>query len=501
MGISLEKLLSNTGPCLSSDLTDALVEKYNYSKDAARQKVSRAGGDIFKLKGLFPRKTSFVYLKSQFGSHDYWRALHDALLKTNSACGHAMSALYAREGMMPLEHFKISCGSPLKQKKHSSPEQIIDRLKYARIVKSLTLNDQEILYLAHFENHKFSKISEMQGRLSAEKILLTGLYRWCRNLGLVSFNHLKIRDKGELPVVSTTAWDLAGPSYLSGLVSFDKKTSKVKQGFIAMDVLLNQIVREEDVKPFIKKVEALKQLKNVGPCIHFFVAFDFSSGAFKLLKENGVSPATVNNLFGKDIAEGLTSFIHTLINAAKVIESPEKLDEVFEKLGKLEGATSQIRGALFEFLVAEVIRVTTNASYIELNKVVRTIERLEAEVDVFAPQSVENCLLFAECKGYNPNAYLPESEIDKWLDKRIPTIRKYCLENSELQNKKLIFQLWSTAKLDENSRKKIEEAISTKTKYQIEIFDQIAITKLLKEKKLEPLFRTYKTHFLGLPSH
>ena len=86
MAVTVESVLKTFGPSLSSDLKDILVNKYNLTQDAARQKISRAGGDVFKLKNLpFPRNATFVYLKSQFGSHDYWLALHEALLKTNSS--------------------------------------------------------------------------------------------------------------------------------------------------------------------------------------------------------------------------------------------------------------------------------------------------------------------------------------------------------------------------------------------------------------------------------
>jgi len=158
---------------------------------------------------------------------------------------------------MPYEHFKIACGAPLKQKKHLPPELIRKRLIDAGVLRTLTFNEQDTLYLAQYENRKSLMLSELQGRLSAEGILLKGLFNWCRNLGLVSFRQLKIRDKGELPVISTTAWDLAGPSYLSGLTRFDKSSSKVNPGFVGMDVLLNYRVSESDIAPYIKRVSGL----------------------------------------------------------------------------------------------------------------------------------------------------------------------------------------------------------------------------------------------------
>ncbi|RUO77885.1 hypothetical protein [Idiomarina seosinensis] len=500
MAISIEKILLVHGPSLSSDLKDILVNQYGLSPAAARQKISRASGDVYKLKNLpFPRNATFVYLKSQYGSPDYWTALHESLLKTKSAYGLAISALTARQGMMPYEHFKIACGAPLRQKRHLSPDQIKKRLLDAGIVRTMTFNSREVLYLVRDENHKELRLSELQGRLLAESMLLKGLYSWCRNLGLASFNQLKIRDKGELPVISTTAWDLAGPSYLSGITSFKKGSDEIKSGFIAIDILLNYIVSEHDIAPYLKKLNSLKQLKNVGSSIHFFVAFEYTAEAFNLLKKSGVSAATVKNLFGVDIAEGLSNLIYTLTVAANTIDSPEKINELFDKLGKLEGASSLVRGALFEFLVAEVIRSTTQPVTVELNKIVRTSDAKQAEIDVFSPQHTNNEVIFAECKGLNPNATLSDEEVDKWLFTRISTIRKYCLEHPDLQNKQLIFQLWTTANLSSESFEKIKKAADATKKYSIQLIDKKSIAEKLRSHSLKQLSETYRVHFLSLP--
>lgn len=500
MAVTIEKILEDYGPLLSSDLKDILVEKHSLTASAARQKISRAGNDVYKLRTLpFPRNATFVYLKSQYNSPNYWEALHDALLKTKSAYGLAISSLNARGGLMPFEHFKIACGAPLRQQKHLSPEQIKKRLIDSKILRSTIFNDREIIYLVRIESTLNSSLSVLQGRMSAERILLNGLYNWCRNLGLSSYKQLKIRGEGELPVISTTAWDMAGPSYLSGLTTFNKNDSKVKPGFVSFDVLLNEIVDEEHIRPFLKKVDALKQLRNVGPTIHFFVALQYTSIAFQRLKESGISPATVNNIFGKDVAEGLTSLIDTMMHAASATNTPERLDELFEKLSKLEGASSMVRGALFEFLVAEIIRAVTHPSFIELNKVIRTIDSKQAEIDVFAPQQTGNALVFAECKGLNPVTTLPDAEVDKWLDTRISTIRQYCLEHPEWKNKQLTFQLWTTSNISPASMAKIDKAIETRKKYTLEVFRAEDINKMLYENKLKKLLETFKVHFMGLP--
>ena len=59
--------------------------------------------------------------------------------------------------------------------------------------------------------------------------------------------------------------------------------------------------------------------------------------------------------------------IQTLDEAAKGVVDPEKFGQLFSKLGKLEGAIGNMRGAFFELLVAEVVRKNA-AGQVKLNK-------------------------------------------------------------------------------------------------------------------------------------
>jgi hypothetical protein len=97
--ISIENLLKEAGPGISSRLTDALVKRGS-SPDAARQQVSRARGNIQRLSALtLPKKEKFLYLDSQFGQESYWEALRRDLDATNSVYGAALHGLIARGRM------------------------------------------------------------------------------------------------------------------------------------------------------------------------------------------------------------------------------------------------------------------------------------------------------------------------------------------------------------------------------------------------------------------
>ena len=102
----IETFLKNDGPALSSDVAAFLVDQLGIAPATARQRVSRARGDVKRLGGIvFPHRSRFLYLQGQFGSPTYWDRLGRALIDTNSAYGFAIAALRQRGGIVPAREF------------------------------------------------------------------------------------------------------------------------------------------------------------------------------------------------------------------------------------------------------------------------------------------------------------------------------------------------------------------------------------------------------------
>lgn len=200
--ILLDEILKKKGPCLSSDLVQELVEKHNLSYEAARKRVSRIGKDIHRLDGLpLPRNVKFLYRKSDYRSPFFWSGLYKAFKDTNSAYWHAIAALRARGGIMPYDHFLISCGSPLRQKKHIPPETIIKRLEMHEILSTKHVDGVgQCVLLTQAEEKSPSILTDLMARLVVEKILINAVSLWAKNLGLVSYNMFKNRDNEVLGV-------------------------------------------------------------------------------------------------------------------------------------------------------------------------------------------------------------------------------------------------------------------------------------------------------------
>ncbi|HBV77995.1 MAG TPA: hypothetical protein DEB62_16725 [Vibrio sp.] len=498
----LEDILKKTGPCLSSDLVQELVEKHHLSHDAARKRVSRTGKDIYRLEGLpLPRNMKFVYLRKDYRSPFFWTALYKAFKDTNSAYWHAIAALKERGGVMLYDHFLISCGAPLRQKKHTPPEKILERLEMHEILSVREIDGfGRCVLLTQYEQELQFILPDIRARFIAEKILMGAISQWAKNLGLVSYNIFTDRDAEELPSVSTTLWDMAGPSYISPLVNMGKdETSKVKPGFFACDILLNKRLSEDGIQPFLRKCRTLRGLPNVGRCMQMFVANEYHKEAFRLAKEAGVLPATVETLFGHDVAKGLTSLLRTLESAAHAVTiEPERFNELFDQLGKIEGAVGNLRGVLFEYFSASVVEKAYRTSCVRLNELCKTLDGSSAESDIIAELNTGQ-ILFIECKGHQPNGTVSHDEVKRWLQVRVPTLRKYALEHPDWKKKELCFALWTSGGFSEDSLELLSQAKENTSKYKLDYCDAEAVLKIVKSCNDKEMLKTYFKCFLDYP--
>jgi hypothetical protein len=506
----LISLLRKKGPCLASDLTKQLLNSNpSLNPATARKQVSRLkqSGNIRVLEGLnLPKNVSFLYLPEHFASSWYWSSLIKALLECRSAYGYALAAVKSRGDLIPESHFEIICGAPDKQSKHLSRDTILKGLMDVGLIKRVDISGVgQCLYLTQDDFGIESKIRELRARLAVESIILQATAQWLRNLGISSYGTVAVRDAQQAqPRVGTFSWDLTSPSYLFPLIQPASKTESsegkapIKNGYVACDVYFGW-VDESAIKPFLKKVDTLRSLSKVGKCLNIFIAERYSLTALDALKKKGIIPATLKNLLGDEIAEAFIELSHTLRNALLQISDPEKLDFIFSKLGKLEGATQSIRGCLFEFLVAEIARYQNGKNYISMNKVYTDKDGKKAEIDVI--MKGERKIIFIECKSTPPYSFIPHQEIEKWLHKRIPTVFNAVNHNPEEANLTKTFQLWTTGKLLPESLFLLNKAIEdiNPQRYTIEILDAFKLIEIVRATENDNLLLILKKHFLNDP--
>lgn len=504
MGIRMDLVadilsVRNYGPQLSTEVGRILVETHGLSPAAARQRISRASPEVSRLAYLpFSRNARFLYLEKDFGSDQYWRNLIKALQENNSCYGLALAALRMRGGIVLKEHFSIVCGAPMRQAKHLSPETIAERLIKASLIKEFDIPGVgNCLALIQGPDQYDSQAGDLRARHIVESILLEAVKDWIRKLGIGSYDKVKIRDDPDAPKIASFAWDLTAPSYLGGLMTIG--SGVINPGFIACDVCLNGTINEVGLKPFIYKVQTLRSLGNVGRCIQIFVANRYTKAAFILAKKNGIIPATPESLFGIEVAEGLVQLSTLLRTAAGAAINPIAFDELFSKLGKIEGAAKNLRGALFEFVAAEIVRDQLSSN-VRMNIIIKNRSGKKAEIDIVA-QVGSRDIYFIECKGYLPSASVPEEYVKKWLTESVPNIHKYAIEHPDWSRLNLNFEFWSTGRLTDASVAMIENMASkvSPNKYTLKLRNGNEIRDLAYKTKNKELINVLDKHFINHP--
>ncbi|WP_207807617.1 MULTISPECIES: hypothetical protein [unclassified Pseudomonas] len=500
---ALADLLKQNGPLLSSDLSKLLEKKYGLNPEAARKRVERGCAGMTRLNHIiFPHRARFCYLQEEYGSPFFFDNLMEALKKTRSTYFAALQALTLRGNVMPRRHFLIACGAPVAQKKHISAETLLERLVKATLVKEVAFPGGESC-VVRCDHHQMLEVTsmwaKMKGRLIAEKITLLAVKDWARNLGMVSYDSVETReDEGSeaLPKVGTFNWDLAGPSYLFPMREYVDTT--LKPGFFVCDLALSGSVTAANLAGFVNKCVTLRSLRKVGKCLQIFVAESYHAEAFALLKEQGIIPATTESLFGRDVALALKNLCAVLTDTAKLTQSPDALDKIFNDLSRIEGAASTLRGSLFEFAVAQIARSTFWGYPQEMNRIVKDSIGAEAEIDVLAHRPSHE-IVFIECKGIHPFSTLDDAEVEKWLDKRIPVIRGFVKTHSEWATIRHKFELWTSGKLSDDAIAMVKAAQAKHPKLDIQARDADYVLGQAASSNDKGLLKTYRQHFVTHP--
>lgn len=496
----IDDALSKLGPCLTSELAQELVAQ-GLSYEAARKSISRHGPHIATLSGVvFPHKVRFIYFKDDFGTENYWKSLINCLSEKSPTYGCAIQSLLQRNGIMPLTHFLISCGSPVKQKGHISASRIVENLAKINILEKFSDDTiGECIKLASLNNNEFTNaILNVKARIFIENILIEYIAQWMKNISLVSYNKISLRTDSTLPQTSTYLWDISGPSYLFPLKKISK--SKTYPGSIICDLLLRTEITEKGIMPFIKKYTTLTNIKNANKSLYFIIADKFSSKALNTAKAQGIIPATPENLFGKEVAKNLNVLFSLLVRVTKLLEIPESISKVYEllrRLGKIEGMALNLRGALFPFLVAELLR-SEGFLICEFGYEIKDDNsKIIAEVDLVLKHGTKE-IVYIECKGNDPGSSVNDEEVSRWL-KKLTIWRNDFLQHREWSQMKFRAEFWATGIFSEDAKQRIEYKKNTTNKFTIDYLDNSMIAKRAREANNSALLDTLKEHFLRHP--
>ena len=147
----------------------------------------------------------------------------------------------------------------------------------------------------------------------------------------------------------------------------------------------------------------LGYLKNVRPFIPLLISAALTPEALRVCRSKGIIATRPATLFGDDVARALGDLLQTPSNAAAAAAaSPERLENIFNRLMSIEGAAGNLRGALFELIVGHLVKELVGGS-IDIGLIVTDPKTGgSAEIDVRLVKQRQ--IAIYECKGYQPSA-------------------------------------------------------------------------------------------------
>ena len=410
----------------------------------ARQRLNRAKSSYKMLAGLaFEKRSRFIYLEDQYGDQKFWAALERVFRATGKSYWGAVSGLESRGGWCLKSHFPIVCGAPLNRSKQLSPDRILERLAAINLLKEEVqegFSEPLITFTPH--HYPTIELANMRAILLAEYVAILAISDWAKRVGFGSFGKFRLRGGAELPVVSAVAWDITAPSYMRPIVS--ARGGSIKPGFFVCDVNLHASVDVDAVKLFIRKHDMASAPEKVAPILPFFIADGFTPDAFDAARSAGIIATTIEQLFGKELAEALRGLVQLLSDTgATAAVNPEKLEMVLNELTRIEGAAQNLRGDLFELVIGNLVREVEDGFLSTGKEITNTQTGRKAEIDVLLDFPDGDKSLVIECKAKSPGSKVSLSEVEKWYSERVSFIAETLRLSKHYADKELRFELWS----------------------------------------------------------
>jgi hypothetical protein len=222
----------------------------------------------------------------------------------------------------------------------------------------------------------------------------------------------------------------------------------------------------------------------------------YSAEAFALGRSYGLMLATPENLFGRDIADGLNTLLETLSRAAAVaVAKPEVIGELFDKLSSIEGADRNLRCWLFELVVGHVVHARLGGT-IDINHLVRS-DSFRAEIDVRRVLAGE--VRIYECKGYQPDHMIDAPEVQAWLNQKVPGLYRATKAEERFNTSEIHFEFWTSGSFTNAAINMLETARTGTKQYGIGWKSGADVRAELSSISSSGMAKMFDQHFLKHP--
>ncbi len=495
------EILKSTGPTRSSVIVKKLIEEYNISAATARQRVFRAKKPIMKFSPLLlPKREDFVYLEREFNTQLFWQNFYNAMSETNSIYALAIDGLINRGGIIEADEFAVISGAPIALKKQVCSDRVMDNLAEAGIIEKKLDGGKEYISIACKEFF-IPNINHCRTLRLTEGIILDSVRKWARNLGLASYNKIVIRGDSEKREVGPFMWDLTGPSYILPVrgKKYEEGTllGEYRQGSLVVDVFAQGVFKEKDIGYFVRKIKTLQRSLPNLRFMPILIAEGFDSQATNYGRQEGIILATMNNIFGDDIAESMKMLIETLNNAVAIaVKNPEKLTKLLNQLLKIEGTTNNLKGVLFE-LICVYLAKHGGASVSYSVKATNPENGDTADIDILQVFGREKCTAI-ECKGKGPGGIVTLAEVQDWK-RRLAIFLRHLNNREDFREASISFEIWTTGTFCKDAIDFLENEKHVRAKYPIDWKDGKDILDMAITRKQKGIADALKTHYLNHP--
>lgn len=488
MASPITNYLSTHGPTRGSVIIEALI-KDGISAEATRQRLSRAQAPIrrFPVK-LLPKNEGFYYLQNDRNTEAFWANLIRDLRASGSVYGLAMDGLAARGHIVPEDQYAVITGAPaLPMKGQVNAESVRKTLIAGDLIMEFRNETGDVYVRTRFEP-VFTDV-----RSTPERIILDAVRDWARKLGLAAYNSIAIRGEPELRPIGPFLYDLAGPSYLSPL----QASGKGRPGFLVADVFAGGPLNEHHVQYFIRKVSMTAAMG--GPkLLPLLIADSFTGAALKAGHAAGISLATPTILFGRRVGAALSTLLETLKNVAAYAsaDTPDRIIKLVDDLSDIEGRSLNLRGTLFEMIVAYLVR--REATSIDMGVLARDpLSGASADIDILAVKNEGASVTCIECKGRDPGGTVGLDEVQRWLQKT--AIMRAHLANNHLREAAVTFEIWTSGTFETDAMAYLIAEQARRKKAPIAWKEGVDVLQFATDRKQKAVADAFRQHFLNHP--
>lgn len=471
---TIESILSQHGPLMSSELARLLGKKDVIPINTASQKVSR-NTNIQKIKGFYSSNQSFCYLKEHEDNGSFYDNFIKSLYENGRKYWYCINALRLHGGILNQTVLECYTNYPIKPLKGHLPfSKVMQKFVKEGI---LVYNDSYYSLSPKFHINRTATVAHKT--IEQIKIdILTSFNNLVKNTGIISFSTgTQFAEYGKF------RWSFKGVSKVAGLIQ------NGNSGFLLADILIGNAFYEDDIRFFIEKIQHIQSYKNAPRILPFFIVDDLDNKALIMLKKKGIIIGFIGELFGQKYAETLKELVTILTNTgASLKKTPEKYLDLITELKKYnEGLVNNIRGTLFEYMVGYI-----HSNICQSIDIGREIIENNArhEMDILAIYSDK--IVIAECKATKSKVDI--EVINKWIDFKIPAFKTWLDKQETYKKKELVFEFWSTSGFNADALDRLERYSKSVKKYKVTYFQAREMrekARLMNNKKFKEALDNY----------